>query len=113
MPCSPHPRLPAQGLLWPNVQILLPSQGRMGPASMFSKVASPYLQKSPPSPGPLHNPGHFWFQTFSRMILEKNKTRNALVREQLRPRGEREPERGGPESRQPLDSASYLESERG
>lgn len=46
------------------------------------------------------------------MILEKNKTRNALVCEQLRPRGEGT-ERGGPESHQILDSAPHLESERG
>lgn len=72
-------------------------KGEWGPASMFSKVASPYLQKSPPSPGLLHNPGHFWFQTFSRMILEKNKTRNALVHEQLRSQGEGPRGRGGPE----------------
>lgn len=86
VPGSPHPRLPAQGLLWPNVQTLLPSQGTMGPASVFSEIASPCLQKSPLQ-APLHNPGHFWFQTFSRMILERNKTRNALVCEQLSPRG--------------------------
>lgn len=66
-----------------------------------------------PSPGPLHNPGHFWFQTFSRIILEKNKTRSALVCEQLSLRGgEERPGRGGPASSRTLNSAPYLESER-
>lgn len=46
-PCSPHSPLPAQGLLWPNVQTLLPSPGSMGPESVFSEIASPCLQKSP------------------------------------------------------------------
>lgn len=53
---QPYPQLPAEGLLWPNVQTLLPSQGRMGPASVFSEIASPLFAKEP-SPGPLHNPG--------------------------------------------------------